>query len=43
MERIVRAEAVAMQMTIGSLIAETVEVAPARREFRRAAEKVASE
>jgi membrane protein len=43
MERIVRAEAAAMQMTIGSLIAETVEVAPARPGFWRAAEKVVSE
>lgn len=43
MERIVRAEAAAMQLTIGSLIAETVEVAPARRGRWRAAETVASE
>ena len=43
MERIVRAEAAAMQLTIGSLIAETVEDPPARRAFLRAAEKVASE
>ncbi len=43
MERIVRAEAAAMQMTIGSLIAETAEVAPARPGFWRAAEKVVSE
>ncbi len=43
MERIVRAEAAAMQMTIASLIAETVEIAPARRGRWRAAETVTSE
>jgi membrane protein len=47
MERIVRAEAVAMQMTIASLIGETLDPAPRQRGPRRAAgavgEKVASE
>jgi membrane protein len=47
MERIVRAEAVAMQMTIASLIGETLAPAPRQRGLRRAAgaigEKIASE
>ena len=42
MERIVRAEAAALQMTIASLIVETDEGAPARRGIRRAAETVVS-
>jgi membrane protein len=43
MERIVRAEAAAMQMTMASLLAETVDVGAGRRGRWRAAEKVASE
>ncbi len=43
MERIVKAETAAMQITIASLIVDTVEVSPGRREIWRAAEKVVSE
>jgi membrane protein len=41
MERIVRAEATAMQMTIASLIAETVDAGLGPRGRRRSAEKIA--
>jgi membrane protein len=43
MERIVRAEAAAMQMTMASLLAATVDAGPGRRGRWRSAAKVASE